>query len=97
MKIIIITHRSEDHAAGDFEPLMTPQAKKGLEYLEDEFVRELYTRRDGKGAVLVAEADSEEEARALCAEFPLVKAGLLRCEYYPVKAFRGVKMALDLL
>ena len=50
-----------------------------------------------KQVLAVAEADSEEEARARCAEFPLVKAGLLRCEYYPVKAFRGVKMALDLL
>ena len=97
MKIVVITHRSEDHGPKDFEPLLMPEAKKGFELMEDDFFRELYSRRDGKGAVIVIEAGSEEEARARCAELPLVKAGLLRCEFYPVKAFRAIKAAADLL
>ena len=70
MKIVIVTHRSEDHEPEDFEPYLMPEAKKGFEYMEDDFFRELYSRRDGKGAVIVVEADSEEEARARCADLP---------------------------
>ncbi len=97
MKIVIVTHRSEDHGPEDFEPYLMAEAKKGFEYMEDDFIRDLYSRRDGKGAVMIVEAASEEEARARCAELPMVKAGLLRCEYYPVKAFRAIKVAADLL
>ncbi len=97
MKIVIVNHRSEDHGPEDFAPYLTPEAKKAFEFMEDDFIRDLYSRRDGKGAVMIVEAASEEEARARCAELPMVKAGLLRCEYYPVKAFRAIKTAADLL
>ena len=97
MKIVIVNHRSEDHGPDDFAPLLSAEAKKAFELMEDDFIRELYSRRDGMGAVLIVEAESEEDARARMAELPLVKAGLLRCEYYPVKAFRAIKTAADLL
>ena len=97
MKIVVITHRSPDHGPEDFEPYLMPEAKKGFEYMEDDFFRELYSRRDGQGAVIVVEAEDEAEARARCAELPMVKAGLLRCEFYPVKAFRAIKVAAELL
>ncbi len=97
MKIVIVNHRSEEHGPEDFAPYLTPEAKKAFDLMEEDFIRELYSRRDGKGAVLVVEADSEEDARARMAELPLVKAGLLHCEYYPVKAFRAIKTASDLL
>lgn len=96
MKIVIITHRSTDHGLADFEPYLLPEAKKSFEYMEDDFIRELYSRRDGQGAVVVVEAVSEEEARAKCATLPLVKAGLLRCDFYPVKAFRAIKVAAEM-
>lgn len=97
MKIVIVNHRSEDHGPEDFAPYLTPEAKMAFEFMEDDFFRELYSRRDGKGAVIIVEADSEEAARARMADLPLVKAGLLHCEYYPVKAFRAIKTAADLL
>lgn len=97
MKIVIVTHRNEDYGQEKFEPYLMPEAKKGFEYMEDDFIRDLYSRRDGKGAVMIVEADSEEEARTRCAELPMVKAGLLRCEYYPVKAFRAIKVVADML
>ena len=31
------------------------------------------------------------------AELPLSKAGMLNCEFIPLKAYRGMKMAADLL
>ena len=42
---------------------------------------------------MVVEAVDEDKARARCAELPMVRAGLLRCDYYPVKAFRAIKVA----
>ncbi|MDH3739423.1 MAG: YciI family protein [Alphaproteobacteria bacterium] len=97
MKIVIVNHRSEDHGPDDFAPYLTPEAKKAFELMDDGFIRELYSRQDGNGAVLIVEAENEDDARARMADLPLVKAGLLRCEYYPVKAFRALKAAADLL
>ena len=96
MKIVIITHRSEDHGPADFEPYLLPEAKKSFEYMEDDFIRELYSRRDGQGAVVIVEAASEDEARAKCAALPLVEAGRLRCDFDPVKAFRAIQVAADM-
>ena len=97
MKIIVVAHRSEDHTPEDFEPYLVREAKKAFEFLEDDFFRELYSFRNGKGAVSIVEADSEEEARERLAELPLAKAGMLRMEIYPVKAFRAIKSCADML
>ena len=95
MKIVVVNHRSEDHGPDDFAPYLTSEAKKAFELMEEDFIRELYSRIDGKGAVAIVEAESEQAARERFAELPLMQAGLLRCEFYPVKAFRAIKTAAD--
>ena len=56
-------------------------------------MREIYSRQDGRGAILVLEADSEEAANAILAELPLAKAGMLDFDVYPVKAYRAIAAA----
>ena len=97
MKLVIIALRSPDHSPTDFEPLLDAEAAQALEYMEDDFIREIYSLRDGGGVVIIAEAENEDVARAKMEDLPLSKAGLLNCQYFPVKAYRVMKQAADLL
>ena len=47
-------------------------------------IREWYSRGDGKGVVLLVDAKTENEARALMETLPLAKAHLMDHEYIPV-------------
>ncbi len=97
MKILIIALRSTDHSPSDFAPYLDSEAARAFDYMEEDFIRDIYSLRDGRGVIIVAEAESESSARAKMAELPLSKAGMLKCEYFPVKAYRVMKQAADLL
>jgi len=49
-------------------------------YLEGK-IQQWYARADGKGVVFVLNAKSVEEAKAITAQLPLLKAGLVTFEY----------------
>lgn len=95
MKIIAVATRSEKFAPEDFAPLLPAEAKKALSLFAEDVVREIYSREDGKGAVLVLEAASAEEAQARLAELPLAEAGMLDFELYPVVPYRGIAAAAE--
>ena len=63
MKIVVISLRSEDHAPEEFEPYLAAEAKTVLGFMADDFVRELYSIPEGRGAVAIVEAAREAEAR----------------------------------
>ena len=97
MKIVIIALRSTDHRPEDFAPHLDAEAAMAFDYMEEEFYREVYSLRNGGDVLIIAEAESEAAARAKMAELPLSKAGMLNCEYIPLKAYRGMKIAANLL
>ena len=97
MKVLLIARRSTEHTPQDFAPLLNKEAKQALEFLEDDFFREIYSMADGGGAVILAEANSLEEAQTKASNLPLVQAGMLHIEYIPLKAYRAFKQAADLL
>ena len=93
MKFIVIAHRNPDAPAEDFTPeLLQAEAKKAMQYWTEDFVRELYSRTDGNGGVLIVEAASEDEVKAKMGELPLAKAGLLTADIYGVKAYRAIEL-----
>jgi hypothetical protein len=47
-------------------------------------IREWYSRGDGKGVIVLVEAKSEEEARAIVETLPLAKEQLMDQQYIPV-------------
>ena len=47
-------------------------------------IRQWYSRGDGKGAVFLVDAKSEDEARAIMETLPLAKEQLMDHEYIPV-------------
>ena len=95
MKVVVVATRSEKFTAEDFAPLLPGEAKKALSLLAEDFVREIYSRKDGKGAVLVLEAADEDAARERLAELPLAEAGMLEFEVYPVGPYRGIVAAAE--
>lgn len=89
MKIIGIATRSPDHTAEQFAPHLQEESQYAMNMYAKEVIREIYSRRDGKGAVLVLEAESEEKAREVVDNLPLVKLGMLSVELYPVQPYRA--------
>lgn len=47
-------------------------------------IRQWYSRGDGKGAIFLVDATTEDEARALMETLPLAKEHLIDDEYIPV-------------
>lgn len=88
MKIFVVATRTGKPE--DVEPHLAKEAKKALQLVAEDFFREIYSRADGNGAILVIEADSVEAAKQRTAELPLVAAGLLELEFYPVGPYRGI-------
>ena len=90
MKIFVVATRNEDRPAEDFAPLMDPEADYALKLYKEGFEREIYSRTDGKGALVVVEATNEETALETLSNLPLAKAGLLSFEIYGTTAYRGI-------
>jgi len=93
LKIFVVATRTGD--PDKIAPLLEPEAKMALGMVADDFVREIYSRKDGMGAIVVVEADSLEDAQARLGKLPLVAADLLTLEYYPVGAYRAIVAAAN--
>jgi len=92
MRFVVIAHRNQDADPSEFKPeLMQAEAKTALGMLAEDFVREIYSRTDGNGAVLICEADSEDQVKERLAELPLAKAGLLTADVYGIKVYRAIE------
>ncbi|MDP7539369.1 MAG: superoxide dismutase [Alphaproteobacteria bacterium] len=89
MKVIAIAHRSTEHSAEDFAPHLEAEAHRALTLFAEQSFRELYSRTDGKGAIIVLEAASEDEAREKLESLPLAKLGMLSFDIYGTQPYRG--------
>ena len=66
-----------------------------LKMVAGDVVREIYSRADGNGAVLVFEEESAEAVETHLKTLPLVEAGLLTYEIYPVTPYRAIVAAAN--
>ena len=57
-------------------------------------IREWYSRGDGKGVVVLVEAQTEDEARAILETLPLAKEQLMDTEYVPVGPLMPLRMLI---
>ena len=89
MKFIAIVHRNADFSPEEFAPLLEAESRQALTLLKEEKLREIYSRADGKGAILVLEADDEAQARAYVETLPLMQKGMLRAEIHGAKPYRA--------
>ena len=90
MKYVVIVTRDPEAPAEAFTPeLLNTESDRSLTLLRDGVFREIYSRDDGKGAVLVLEAATEAEARAALDSLPMAQAGLISFAVYGTRAYRG--------
>ena len=90
MKVIVVATRKPDAAADAFTPYLAEESNMALSLYRDGYVREIYSRDDGKGAVVVFECDDVAHAERLFSELPLAKAGLLSAQFYGTRPYRGI-------
>ena len=86
MKFIVIATREDQ----EIDPLlMDAEADHAALLYKNGFVREIYSRSDGKGAICIVEAENEDEAMNQLSTLPLAKANLLTFELYGTAPYRG--------
>ncbi len=90
MKIIALEQPVPGAAGEAFTPeLLRTEARRAWELHRSGAIRELYFRADREEAVLVLEAADVAAARAVLAELPLVRAGLIDFDLVPLTAYPG--------
>ncbi|MDJ0949497.1 MAG: hypothetical protein QNJ94_11300 [Alphaproteobacteria bacterium] len=93
MKIIVIATRTAKATRDAVAPHLDEEARTALSLMADDFVREIYSRADGQGAILVLEAADEAEARERLSILPFARMGFLDLTVIPVSPYRGIVQA----
>ena len=89
MKFIVVATRKPNEPIETFAPYLDAEADRALELVRDGVFRELYSRTDGQGAIVVIEAADEAEVQSILSTLPMGQAGLLSFEVYGTQAYRG--------
>ena len=72
---------------------LVPEEVRGVSQLYmDGKIEQWYTRGDGKGQIFFLRAKSVDEATAIFAELPMVKAGYVAVDYIPVGPYSPVRL-----
>ncbi len=89
MKFFVIGKRKENIDAADFNKYADEEASMAIELFKEEFIRELYSIKGGKGACMIIEAASEEEIMLKLSKLPFVRNNYLELDIMEVKPYRG--------
>jgi muconolactone delta-isomerase len=90
MRILAIERGVAGVTSDRFTPeLGAEEARRVWELHQDGTIRELYFRADETSAVLTLECPDAAAAQAVLETLPLVKAGLIRFEVLPLRAYPG--------
>jgi hypothetical protein len=86
-EVIAMTRLKPEVPLPDVVKLVQEEVRAAVELYLDGKIDQWYTRSDGKGAVLFLRCKTVDEAKAVLAVLPLVKAGYIDVEYIPVGPF----------
>ena len=89
MKFFVIGKRREDINPNLFKEFMDEEAEKAMTLFKEEFIRELYSIKGGKGACMIIEASSDEEIREKLNVLPFVAKNFIDLDIIEVKPYRG--------
>ena len=89
MKFFVIGKRKENIEQEKFAEFADEEARKAITLFKEEFIRELYSIKGGKGACMIVEAENEEEILEKLGELPFVKNNFLNIDIMEVKPYRG--------
>ena len=89
MKFFVIGKRKEDIKPEQFAEFADLEAEMAIQLFREEFIRELYSIKGGKGACMIVEAENENEILEKLEELPFVKNNFLNIDIMEVKPYRG--------
>ena len=85
MKFFVIGKRKESIKPEQFAEYLDLEAELAIKLFKEEFIRELYSIKGGKGACMIVEAENEEEIKEKLSILPFVKNTYLEIEIIEVK------------
>tara|TARA_B100000686_G_C16595249_1_gene865627 strand:+ start:424 stop:699 length:276 start_codon:yes stop_codon:yes gene_type:complete len=89
MKFFVIGKRKETIPTEDFNKYADEEARIAIDLYREEFIRELYSIKGGKGACMIIEAESENDIISKLNKLPFVKNNYLDIDIMEVKPYRG--------
>tara|TARA_B100000161_G_scaffold249362_1_gene206876 strand:- start:375 stop:653 length:279 start_codon:yes stop_codon:yes gene_type:complete len=89
VKFFVIGKRKEEIKPEQFAEFADLEAEMAIQLFREEFIRELYSIKGGKGACMIVEANDENEIREKLKELPFVKNNYLNIDIFEVKPYRG--------
>lgn len=89
MLFIAVLTRNDGFAPDAFAQELPSEIKRATELYAGGIFRQLYTRQDGRGAVIHIEATDKEEAESALFSLPMVAKRMLDFELHAVGAYRG--------
>ena len=89
MKFFVIGKRKESIKPEQFAEYLDLEAELAIKLFKEEFIRELYSIKGGKGACMIVEADNEDEIKEKLSILPFVKNNYLDIDIIEVKPYRG--------
>jgi peptidyl-tRNA hydrolase len=82
--VLVIQTAKQGVTAQQVMAVMPSEVRATVKLYLDGKIRQWYSRGDGKGVVVLVEAQTEDEARAIIETLPLAKEQLMDTEYVPV-------------
>ncbi len=95
MKLLAIDHMLPGATPELIRQHLLAEARHVWELHSAGIVREVYSRADRPGTVLMLEAHDEEDARRVLESFPLARAGLVAFDIVPLAAFRSLELLFE--
>ena len=83
-EVIVIQTTKQGVTPQQIMAVIPSEIRETVKLYLDGKIRQWYSRGDGKGAVFLVDAKSEDEARAIMETLPLAKEQLMDHEYIPV-------------
>ncbi len=88
--LAVVRRRTEGYSEEQFAPLLEPEAQVVRTFYGKGVVRNVWSRDDKLGAVLLLEAESLDHARSVVESFPLLERGMAAIEMLiPLRGYRG--------
>lgn len=89
MQLLLIARVVEGIAIEQVLPHVKAEAAAVWEKYTAQIVRSIHYIADNSGAILMCEAANQETMQEIAAQFPMVKAGVLKIEVLPLKPYTG--------
>ena len=83
-EVLVIQTPKQGVTAQQILAVIPAEIRATVKLYLDGKIREWYSRGDGKGVVLLVDAKSVDEARAIVEDLPLAKEQLIDSQYIPV-------------